>query len=451
MYGTAHDSASTRFLFDAIAGQATGRVSTGKAPAIVDLWLIDGRLVAARAPDDARIVVERLTRGGQLTEARSRQIQGTMVDAGGPRSGHDPMLALLAEEIDNTAFERVMKDRFHENVCRFVATHDAPELQADELPWTDNIQTGFETRELLHRAVLDWDTALALDDRRVLVVGPASPERDLERSAAHLIGRARSGQRSTVADLVAHLDLEAVAARVAIVRMIDRGVLADPPGEYFPRPDSEPTSPTYTRTWGKGLAGSSAFDAELEGFSGALDNGRMGGVSDGFSTPAHRLDRVDLSGKDVASKPSPARGQPAAAQPPQQPDVGFAAPNLSDRDALQKIEVTNEALGHLCRATDLARGPARGATAIQLLVDARPRPFAPLVEGIKVSPTGTLNVSTLLTNLRRRPPAEQRRLLNDCLLDLLDRALDKAADELPEDALDALLQKVMGYRQRIGI
>jgi len=449
LYGTAHDSASTRFLFDAIAGQATGRVTTGKAPAVVDLWLITGRLVAARAPDDARIVVERLTRGGQLTEARSRQIQGTMVDAGGPRSGHDPMLALLAEEIDNTAFERVMKDRFHENVCRFVATHDTPVLFPGELPWTDNIQTAFDTREMLHRTVLDWDTALALDDRRVLVVGPASPERDLERSAAHLIGRARSGQRSTVADLVAHLDLEAVAARVAIVRMIDRGVLADPPGEYYPRPEPEPTSAAYARTWGHGQpATTSTFDAELEGFSGELDNGRMGGISDGFSTPAHRLDRVDLSGRDLPGKDGPAR-QPAAQ--PGAPDVGFAAPNLSDRDALQKIEVTNEVLGHLCRATDLARGPARGATAIQLLVDARPRPFAPLVEGIKVSATGTLNVSTLLTNLRRRPPAEQRRLLNDCLLDLLDRALDKAADELPEDALDSLLEKVIGYRQRIGI
>ena len=53
--------------------------------------------------------------------------------------------------------------------------------------------------------------------------------------------------------------------------------------------------------------------------------------------------------------------------------------------------------------------------------------------------------------LRRHvePLSEQRHLLNQGMLDLLDRALDKAADELPEDDFDGVLAQVMGYRQRL--
>ena len=72
------------------------------------------------------------------------------------------------------------------------------------------------------------------------------------------------------------------------------------------------------------------------------------------------------------------------------------------------------------------------------------------MEGVKLHNTGALPVSVMIKNLRTRPPAEQRRLLNDCLTDLIDRALDKAADDLPEEILERLLQRVMGYRHRLG-
>ena len=36
------------------------------------------------------------------------------------------------------------------------------------------------------------------------------------------------------------------------------------------------------------------------------------------------------------------------------------------------------------------------------------------------------------------------------MMDIIDRGLSLAADELPDEALDVVLEEVQGYRQRLG-
>ena len=448
MFVSAHDSAATHALLDHARRRSTGRLTiSASEPHEVSVWLLDGAPVGARSPDDSTAIIERLTRQGHLSAPRSRQLLGMAQSTAAARLQHDPILALLADEMDGPTFERVLRERFEENVCRFVGAAAPPAWSEGELPWCDNVQTSLVTSALIERCLLDWDLSRALDERRMLVAGPLAGESDAERAAQTAVGRSRA----TIGDIVSQIDLEPVAARVAVLRMIDRGVLSDPPGEFFQRPERAPWTPTRGpahEPWSAVPLDASlpqhhptpvaampapVPDEELEGFAGALDHGRGGGASDAYTTPAHRLDRVDLHEADRDNDP------------------GFAAPTLGDREVVAKIEVANDVLQQLCRAIDLARGPSRGASVLQLLVDARPRQFAPLVEGVKLGHTGGLPIQVLLVNLRRRPGGEQRRLLNDCLLDLLDRALDKTADELPDDVLDSLLPRVVGYRARLGL
>jgi hypothetical protein len=64
---------------------------------------------------------------------------------------------------------------------------------------------------------------------------------------------------------------------------------------------------------------------------------------------------------------------------------------------------------------------------------------------------GQLPIEGVLKNLRRRPASEHRRLLNRGLSDIIERTLSMASEELDEAGLDALLEKIAGYQQRLGL
>jgi hypothetical protein len=124
---------------------------------------------------------------------------------------------------------------------------------------------------------------------------------------------------------------------------------------------------------------------------------------------------------------------------------------LSEAHARAKIRVANDVLAAVSAAFDIAEGTGRGRAVLQLLVDGGPSQFAPLLQDLVLSEHGALPPAGVVANLRGRPPTEHRRLLNDALVDLIDRALSSAADELPEEQLDDVLSAIAGYRQRLGL
>ena len=69
---------------------------------------------------------------------------------------------------------------------------------------------------------------------------------------------------------------------------------------------------------------------------------------------------------------------------------------------------------------------------------------------MEVERGGGLAADDLLANLRRRPEAEHRDLINRGVLDLIERALSTSVGELPEHAIEPLLQQIAGYQQRLG-
>ena len=131
------------------------------------------------------------------------------------------------------------------------------------------------------------------------------------------------------------------------------------------------------------------------------------------------------------------------------PRLKLASPGLAPAEARRKIENANEVLNHVALAFDGLRGHGSGAARIQLLVDGTASTFGMLYHQVTVAEDGSIDTSALLDNLRRKPEPEHIRLVNEGLLDLVERVLSTASDELPEDRFNTVLESVTGYQKRI--
>jgi hypothetical protein len=175
-----------------------------------------------------------------------------------------------------------------------------------------------------------------------------------------------------------------------------------------------------------------AFE-DYEGGRGDEEAGR-------FTTEEHNLDRVEV----VKDLDDPIEVDPV-------PSAKFGAPVLSEQDARAKVAVANSVLATISHAFDEAEGKGRGNAVLQLGLEGSPNSYQPLFANLSATESGELPVAALLRNLNHRPQTEHRRLLNQGLLNLIERVLSLAAEELPDEAFDMVLESVAGYRQRLGI
>ena len=89
---------------------------------------------------------------------------------------------------------------------------------------------------------------------------------------------------------------------------------------------------------------------------------------------------------------------------------------------------------------------------VQLLIDGAPSHFSVIFRNARTSSKGTVPSQVLIANLRNRPSTEHRRLLNNSLANLIDRAMNMAAENLEDDdLLDAFLETCVGYQKRLGL
>ena len=157
-------------------------------------------------------------------------------------------------------------------------------------------------------------------------------------------------------------------------------------------------------------------------------------------TQSHNLDRVSLDGVDE---------EIAVADDP--PSLSFGAPPLSEHDAQNKVDVVNQILEVFADEYNKAQGAGAGRAAVQLLIDGAPKPYKPLYERVIATERGGLPKAQVLRNLYARPSSEHRRLLREGLINIVDRSMSIAADELPDEGIDIVLESTAGFRQRIGL
>jgi tetratricopeptide (TPR) repeat protein len=116
-------------------------------------------------------------------------------------------------------------------------------------------------------------------------------------------------------------------------------------------------------------------------------------------------------------------------------------------EGLDKIRVANKVLGIVIEALDEAEGAGRGLAELRLMLEARPRTYQQLLDGVEVDENALPGLEVMY-NVAQRPDQEQRPLLNFVLGDLIDRAVEQACELLPDDRVDGVLSRVAETRYR---
>jgi hypothetical protein len=555
---------------------STGRLTVGAPGHQVDVYTMNGQVVAAECTDDIRLLLRRIAATGALARERAAELGG-QADVG------DAVFGLLLEEVEEPVMERALFDRFRDNLARYLGSDEPAGFTPLGAVFVENFQLGHDTPALLRECAAMWRQS-----QRVPLGAVLTPHHAEDAAGDQaIVLRWVDGQR-TVRQVLQELPVEPIYGRALIASMWANGILApaaapelapaapevpayeegptsqpkrvDEPREEGPRPRAradeelleteviEPADPSERLDLDDDLPDDVALEAtdivEMQ-VDAPEEPPPMGGNEDGWAdflapdpdsdasaeaedpadaeevdddptltgNPADVLERVErekqrraatappaaarpLGGNDVQSwldpgvdldddileafadhdhvrgngedglfsheqldridvtppPEPPAAHEDEAIEVGEAPTAGYGARVLSDEQAHEKLAVTNECLGRIIEVFDRAEGPGRGLAAVQLLVDGSPSRFAALFHDLSLTRDGALPVDLLMRNLHHRPQTEHRQLLNQGLVDLIERGLSLVMDEITEDELiDEVLEATAGYRQRIGL
>lgn len=504
MSGSGHRTQANRALVARLEQHDTGRLRVGRGAAELHVCVWDGEIVAATSKDDLRHLLRRLMIGGELN-ADEVQTLIERADAG------EPVFGELLDRIEPDVMSTILQDRFIENLTRFLGSAARPRFNHAPAVFEDNYQLGHDANTLLQTCADAWDDAMSIEVDTDVYVGAAPPRNGLQRVVLAKIDEGVAVSKLLVQLPVEPFSARALVARMIRARVLDTSTPseADSNGRpvltskdrvlgsdetvamdmdairtetYVPDAhtpisvssvlpedgDDPPTEPSMSaveideddppteevskealnakdvRAGAGNLSSLEAWmdhgvevDEDLEAFSDHDSNRGSGGE---FRTQEHNLDRVE-----VVDTLDDAMEMNAA------PTAKFGAPVLSDEDAQAKLAVGNRVLKAVASALDDAEGSGRGQALLQVLLDGSPGPDQALFANLTAEPDGSLPETSLLRNLRQRPPTEHRRMLNQGLLNLIERTLSMAVEELPDEAIDAVLENVAGYRQRLGL
>lgn len=461
------DGVATRTLLARVEEGSTGCLRLGQSEAELSVYMLNGHIVAATRHDDDALLIDGFARQGALDDETRTMLEEKLSE------GADTFGLLLDLGMPDM-LDHLVAERFTQNLCDFVSADAPPTFRALPAIYTDSVQVGHDTRALLDEVCDACDRVKSLDSELLVVRGPADPGPD--NPDGQVVADRLGPEAQRVGALLEAIPFESTRARLALTDLLERGVAVQAPvavpwadaaedeDHHEPSFSEDETdlgsqarehTPPAIEDGGNGVPRSleewladttrATAQDDLEFFSDH-DYDRGAGAAGAFRTEEHNLDKVEVG--SIIDSPIPAPG----ATPRDVPHhAGFGAPVLSETDARGKIGVANDVLGAVARAFDSAEGAGRGRAALQLLVDGGPSQFAAVLQDVTLTEAGLLPVTPLLANLAGRPPAEHRRLLNDSLVDIIERALSNAADELPDEEVDQLLEGIAGFRQRLGL
>lgn len=431
---------------------ASGRLVVKAGDREIRLYLTFGSIMGAESDRDDREVVDRLVEQGRLNDSEAARLLGAV--------GQASVVPELSGRVDETTLQDVLYRRFRENLATFIGTKGRAKFEPLEFVMPPNLQLTHETPALLEelQAVVRRVTQLAEDDP-VLGFGALAPRTPAEVA---VLDRVQGSTR--VSEVVRSSPYERHDTLELLADMLDAGVLARATAQVPVEARSEDevtdpgrSGPTAPRLDREGLSKGPDEHVSQEELAMFADHDTVrGGGAGTFVKANEELDRIDLSG--VIDRGADAEvvevgehdGRPLDG-PVARVQMNFSGPRLTNDEALKKIEVVNQVLGTLSQAFDTARGQGMGPSQVQLLLDGSPATFAVLYHQVEARADGSINPNAILHNLRRRPAAEHRRLLNRGLLDLIERALGAAAEDLDEPVLDGMLEQIAGYQQRLGL
>jgi hypothetical protein len=486
--GTAASVDTEHFLRDHMAQAVTGCISVQGRAGRLRVYLMQGEIIAAHSPDDAHQVLDRLVAAGALDAQEAARLGAANRSAGG-------LVQALVGRVDDALLDARLAARFRQALLEFLRADAPPGFQSMDAVFVDNIQMGHDSASLLDDLTHQQgrlDTLRSRPDLR-LAAGPTPANSPVHQQLARLCATGR-----TLRDLVAASPFEELETLGFVLDMLAIEALVP---VAAPAPAAPPASPPGPRQLGGGLSTSGdtdpgddggpdhteevSIDADAPsprlppprgrgappGFappSGLLDDSILAmfqdhdqtrGMGSGdFSTDRALLDRVEVEDK-VELPVGPDGGERVVIEMEEADEaasaravsLNFGGPRLAEADARNKVAVANDVLAAVSFALDEHAGFGAGRIAIQLLLEGAPNQYAVLFQNAEADKMGRVNAEAVLRNLARRPESEHRQLLNLALADLIERALSSCLEELPEDAIDAMLEHIAGYQQRLGL
>jgi hypothetical protein len=435
-------TAAAQELEARVQEHATGRLDVGAGTAETRVFLVDGVVVAAGSGEGPRGLLRRLAAEGALGAARHKQLLAMSQMASSILGGakYDAITSLLLDEVPAERLGRALRERLEEDVSRFISSRSTPRFTPDIVayePWACPIA---DTPLLLTRCARRVDAVATLDPTASIRPGPVPPREHDERLVIDALG----GEAMVVSEVMLAIPIERHRAAEVLLDMLAAGV-ARIPGRSFGSDGWEDVTDDLSVDSSRAEESTApAFDVkpppsllvprdDLDAFAGDGDRIRGGKRGGQFTTEARHLEKVAVEGVETAKRSA------------------YAPRELTDDDVLGKAEVANGVLRRLSEAYDTHRGAGSGPTTIQLLIEGPPTRFIPLFEALPVGRNGAISARDFARNVRKRPAGEQRAILRDGLLDLIERALSRGAEELPAEAFDQMLDQTVGWRQRLGL
>jgi hypothetical protein len=348
----------------------------------------------------------------------------------------DPVLGLLLEQVPVGLMNQVLLERFEDNLCRFLGSVSAPRFESAAVLWFENVHMEDDALPLIERCGKRWDLGASLDLQGKVTAGSDQAADAVQASIQRLVPE----EGMKVHGLIGLVPLEYCEARITVSQMIASGALVLKARKTYAR-RLDATIQAASDGFDDGAWNDQAddfSDDDLDAFGGA-DDERRGGENGGqFLTNERHLERVDIGNVSPDTTPSIPRTA-----------LDLGSSTLSDHEALTKLGVVDQVFGVLFSAFE--QEGINGKALLEGILDQCPARYVHLFSRVRVNPDGTLQRAVLIRNLRRRPDLEHRRLLNQGLLDLLDRAMGRAADKVSSATVDRILEQVADYRQRLGL
>ena len=491
-----------RFLRDLMAQAVTGCITAQGPSGRLRVYLMQGEVIAAHGGDDAAMVIKRLVALGALTAENARNLSAASPNASG-------LIQELVGRVDDALLEGRLAARFRQALLEYLRADNGATFQEMDAVFVENIQVGHDSASLLDDLTRQQGRLDTLRSRPDLVLkaGPHPANSPNHQRLLRLVG-----QGVRLSDLVGDSPFEELETLGFVIDMlvIESLVPEQPPAaapgqlsaqraealQSFNDTDDEasgadtrdpndasqdvaspetdapsprlPAPPPKSRTTAPpGLASHAGFlpssalvDKRI--LSMFADHDQTRGMGEGdFSTDTELLERIDVaSDVGVHAQPEPETGERVilemeeadeAAKDSKAVSLSFGGPRLAEADARNKVAVANDVLAAVSFALDEQAGHGAGRIAIQLLLEGTPNQYAVLFQGADADKMGRVNAEVILRNLARRPESEHRQLLNLALADLIERALSSCLEELAEDAIDAMLEHIAGYQQRLGL
>lgn len=220
------ETRAARALTEAIAGNKVRQLTVYDRHVAVSLHVRHGQLVAAVADDDLKLLIRRLLADGFLDAPAASALLG------GPNA-----LARLVAQIPDEILTTVLRNRFEDNLARFLASESSPVVGAMPMI-TYNPQRCPDLGELLWRCASVAENAMRLDPRETLARGLVPPITPEQRRIVSL-----AFPTIDVGELVRKLGAEPMAGRARLWNLVQRGVL-----ERVVKPHATPMPVRPTRT-----------------------------------------------------------------------------------------------------------------------------------------------------------------------------------------------------------